>query len=75
MPFVDLVARRASPAPVASALLHGEAAGGARQGHRHRGRRGHGDGEGVMHEEEEEEEDVPVTLDDTNEDAEVDYCC
>ena len=61
-PTVDNVARLASPAPVTSARLHGEAAGGARQGRR-RGRRGCGGGEAVVHEEAQaDDDDVLVTV-------------
>jgi hypothetical protein len=63
VPFVDLVARRA----IASARLHGEAAGGAIQGCRRRGRRGCGGGEAVVHEEADDDDDVLVTVDDSDE--------
>ena len=66
-PNVANVARRASPAPVTSARLHGEA---ARQGRRRRGRRGCAGGKVVL-EEAEDDDDVPVTVQDADEEAEV----
>ena len=66
-PNVANVARRASPAPVTSARLHGEA---ARQGRRRRCRRGCAGGKVVL-EEAEDDDDVPVTVQDADEEAEV----
>ena len=70
--LADIAPRRASPAPVASARLHGEAAGGACQERRRRAPCGHGGGEGVVLEEAEEDDDVAVTVDDGDEEAQVD---
>ena len=69
--LADLVARQASPAPVAPARPRGETAGAARHGRLNlRARRGHGGGNGVVLEEADDDDDMPV--DDTDEDDPVD---
>ena len=56
-------------APVASAQLHNQAAGEARHARRRRGRGGR---EGVVLEEAEDHDNVPVTVDDADEEDQVD---
>ena len=68
-PTVDNLARQSRRAPVASARLHSQAAGDARQGCRRRARRGRGDGEGVVLAEAEDHDDVPVTMDDSEDEV------
>ena len=46
--------------------------GEARQGRRRRAQRGHGGGDGVVLEEAEDDGDVPVTVDDADEEDQVD---
>ena len=67
--------RQVGLAQVASARLHGAAAGAARQGRHRCGRRGRGGGEAVVVEEDDDNMPVTVEEDDADEEAEVDNCC